>query len=403
MPVFAADPATNAINQLGLDLHRRLAAAKADANLCISPYSIQSALAMTYAGADGKTREEMAKVLHYPAGDGIHESIPALSKALAGVTSRTTKLAADAKKYGGSAEPIALTVANRLYGQDGYAFHVQFLNLLSNAYKAPFEAMDFSKSAAARKHINGWVEKETRDRIKDLIGEGQLTPATRMVLVNAIYLKAPWADKFYAESTKPKPFHAAGGAAKNVPTMQRQDDFGYAKKDGYSAVTVPYYGGDLHFVVIVPDAVDGLASVEKKLTRESLAECATLPRKDVILHLPKFKIEGDSVPLGSELQALGMKTAFDQPAGSADFSRMALRKPSDYLFISEVVHKTFIAVDEKGTEAAAATAVIMAAGSAPPTEPPKPVEVKVDRPFVFAIQHRESGACLFLGRVTNPQ
>ncbi len=403
MPAFAADPATTAINELGLDLHKRLAAAKADGNLCLSPYSIQYALAMTYAGADGKTREEMAKVLHYPAADGIHEALPALGKALAAMTTRTIENAKKAKEYGGSAEPIVITQANRLFGQGGYAFHVQFLNLLANAYRAPLEPMDFSKSAAATKHINGWVEKETRTRIKDLIADGQINAETRLVLVNAIYLKAPWAEKFQEGNTKPKPFHIAGGAAKDVPTMLSKDDFGYAKQEGYSAVTVPYYGGELHFLVIVPDAVDGLAEVEKKLTADALAACAKMPRKDVILHLPKFKIEGASVSLGSELQGLGMKTAFDAPKGSADFSRMALRKPNDYLFISEVVHKTFIAVDEKGTEAAAATAVLMAAGSAAPAEKPKPIEVKVDRPFLFAIQHRDSGACLFLGRVSDPR
>jgi serpin B len=403
-PALAADPAAAAINQLGLDLHRRLANTAAEANLCLSPYSIQCALAMTYAGADGATRAEMAKVLHYPEGDAIHQSLPALNQALAGITARTTKQVEEEKRYGGGGEPVAFNLANRLYGQEGYRFEAPFLAQLKNVYTAPLEPIDFAKSAQATKHINDWVEKETRDRIKKLIGDGILDGGTRLVLVNAVYLKAPWADKFNDSATKPKPFHVAGKEPTEVPTMMRQARFGYAKRDGYSAVTIPYYGHDLHFLVLVPDDVKGLAAVEKALTAGDLASCAKLPTKDlVILHLPKFKIEGGSVELGKELQALGMKTAFDHPAGSANFSKMAPRTPSEYLFISQVIHKTFIALDEKGTEAAAATAVVMRAGSAAPAEPPKPIEVKVDRPFLFAIQHRETGACLFLGRVTDPR
>jgi serine protease inhibitor len=150
--------------------------------------------------------------------------------------------------------------------------------------------------------------------------------------------------------------------------------------------------------------VKGLAALEKQLTAEALADCAKMPAQEVILHLPKFKLTSDSISLGDELQALGLKTAFDVPQGSANFERMAPRLPDDYLYISRVFHKTFIELDEKGTEAAAATAVVMMrAGSAAPREKPKPIEVKVDRPFLFAIQHRSSGACLFLGRVTNPR
>ncbi len=403
MPAFATDPAATAINELGLDLHRRLAAEKADANLCLSPYSIQCALAMTYAGADGATKAEMAKVLHYPAGEGIHEALPKLSAALADITKETTARAEEMKKYRGSAEPIVFTLANRLFGQKAYTFHEKFLAQLQGTYDAPLEKMDFAKSAEATKHINDWVEKQTRERIKNLIPPGVLSEATRLVLVNAVYLKAPWADAFNERATKPEPFHIAGGEAKPVPTMMQKERYGYAKQDGYTAVTMPYFGAKLHFLILVPDEVKGLAALEKSLTAEALAHCASLPASEVILHLPKFKIEGSSVALSKELQALGLKTAFDLPPGSADFSRMGPRTPADYLFISEVIHQTFIAVDEKGTEAAAATAVIMAAGSAAHAAPPKPIEVKVDHPFLFAIQHRETGACLFLGRVTEPK
>jgi serpin B len=186
--------------------------------------------------------------------------------------------------------------------------------------------------------------------------------------------------------------------------MVKQREFGYEKADGYAAVSLPYAGGALQFLVILPDAADGLTHLSEKLTGETLAEFAKLPRRDVIIHLPKFKLEPSVMPLGAQLQALGMKTAFDVPQGSANFDRMAPRKPNDYLKIGEVFHKTWLALDEQGTEAAAATvAMIPRVASAVPQERPKPIEVKVDRPFLFAIQHVETGTCLFLGRVTDPR
>lgn len=400
---FAGDPAAKAINELGLDLHRRIAEMKSDANLCLSPYSIQCALAMTHAGADGVTKAEMAKVLHYPDGEAIHSSLPKLSQALAQITKETTAQAAEVKKFNGSAEPITFTLANRLFGQQSYPFRQDYLTHLKDMYEAPIEKLDFSKSAAATKHINSWVEKQTRERIKDLIPDGVIDEATRLVLVNAVYLKAPWAEVFKEAATQPEPFHVAQGkAARPVPTMRQQRAYGYAKKPGYTAVTVPYFGGKMHFLVLIPDGVDGLAALEKSITADALADCAQLPEKEVILHLPKFKIEGEGVSLTRELKGLGMKTAFDEPRASADFSRMGPRTPSEYLYISEVIHKTFITLDEKGTEAAAATTVLMALAGGIPSTPPKPIVVRVDRPFFFAIQHADTGACLFLGRVTQP-
>jgi serpin B len=185
--------------------------------------------------------------------------------------------------------------------------------------------------------------------------------------------------------------------------MQKRDKhFGYAKREGYTAVSLPYTGDDLQFLVLLPDDVNGLHALESQLTSETLAECAKLQTREVDLHMPKFKIEPPTIALAEKFEALGMKTAFNKPAGSANFDRMAPRKPNDYLYISQVFHKTFIAVDEKGTEAAAATAVAMMAGTALIQRPP-PVEVRIDRPFIYAIQHVPSGVCLFLGRVTDPR
>lgn len=266
------------------------------------------------------------------------------------------------------------------------------------------ELMNFMKDHdGSRREINGWVEKQTQKRIRDLIPQRGLSADTRLVLVNALYFKAAWQSDFKVQATAPMPFHANGAKSTvQVPTMGKQQHMQYLKGSGFQAVTLPYAGNDLHFLLIVPDDINGVSDVEKKLTPETLLACAKAEYREVSLHLPKFKITPPTVPLGEVLQKMGMTTAFDKPAGSADFDAMAPKKPDDYLCISEVFHKTFIELDEKGTEAAAATAVaMMRAGSAAPTQ--KPIELKADRPFLFAIQHAASGACLFFGRVSDPR
>jgi serpin B len=183
--------------------------------------------------------------------------------------------------------------------------------------------------------------------------------------------------------------------------MTVQKTFGYLKDNGVTVVSLPYKGNELQFLIILPDEAKGLARVESRLTSNQLAQWANLPTETVNLYLPKFKMQPPTLPLGDALKKLGMMTAFDIPRGSADFDRMAPRRPGDYLSISDVFHKTFISVDEKGTEAAAATAVAMVRSLA--ARPIGPVEVRVDHPFLFAIQHRASGACLFLGHVVDPR
>ena len=398
------DLAANATNKLAVDLHRQLATG--NENLCVSPYSIESALAMAFAGADGETRTEMARVLHFPNdSNAVPASFAALQHSLEEMTRKTAEIAEESKRFGGPSEPITFSIANRLFAQKGYDFRHAFLALVKQNFGAAFEPLDFvHDSSGATRHINKWVADQTHDRIRDLIPAGSLNEMTRLVLTNAIYLKAPWADPFSDASTGPEPFHVRGGEPVNVPMMRkRSENFGYAKHDGFTAVSLPYSGADLQFLVLLPDDVNGLPALESKLTAEMLAECAKLERRDVDLHLPKFKIEPPTIALAEKLQVLGMKNAFDIPRGSANFDGMAPRKPNDYLYISQVFHKTFIAVDEKGTEAAAATAVAMVATSALRQQPPPPIEVKVDRPFVYAIHHVPSGVCLFLGRVTDPR
>ena len=395
--------AASATNEFSLDLYHKFASG--NQNLCLSPYSIASALVMTFAGADGKTRTEMARTLHLPEnGDEIHSSFSALQKSLEAMAEKTTVLAAQAKNAGSASEPITLNIANRLFAEKGYDFRQNFLALVKDDYGAPLEPLDFkNRPEPARTHINDWVAKQTRERIRDLIPAGAIDAATRMVLANALYLKASWADPFEKDATRPEPFHVKVGAPVEVPMMhQRLERAGYTKHPGFTALCIPYIGRELNFVVLLPDDVNGLAALEKKLTPAMLAECAKLPSAEIILSFPKFKFEPPTMALKEQLEALGMKTAFDVPPGSANFDKLAPRRPNEYLYLSSVFHKTFIAVDEKGTEAAAATAAVVALATSM-VKPAEPIEVKVDRPFLYAIQHVPSGVCLFLGRVTDPR
>jgi serpin B len=360
---------------------------------------------MTFAGADGETRTEMARVLHFTNDARVPGSFAALQHSLEDMSAKTAELVKQSKKYGGPSEPITLNIANRLFAQKGYPFRETYLSLVKQNFGGAFDPIDFGADpAAATQHINKWVADQTRYRIRDLIPGGALDKTTRLVLANALYLKAPWASEFSDYATKPEPFFVRGGGSSDVPMMRKTSDhFGYARREGFTVVSLPYAGDELQFVVLLPDEVNGLHSLESKLTGELLAQCAKLERRDVDLHLPKFKLQPATIALAENFEALGMKIAFDKPQGSANFDRIAPRKPNDYLCISQIFHKTFIAVDEKGTEAAAATAVAMMAGSALRSPPPPPIEAKIDRPFVYAIQHVPSGVCLFLGRVTDPR
>ena len=394
--------AAKATNELGIDLHRQLATG--DENLCISPYSIDSALAMTFAGADGETRTEMARVLHFPNDASVPASFSALQHSLEQISAKTAELVKESKKFGGPSEPITLNIANRLFAQKGYHFRDVFLSLVKQNFGGAFVPLDFvADPAAATQRINKWVADQTRDRIRDLIPAGALDNTTRLVLANALYLKAPWANEFSENATQPEPFFVRDGGPVDVPMMRKTDkQFGYARHEGFTVVSLPYAGDDLQFLILLPDEINGLRGLESKLSGDILAGCAKIEKRDVDLHLPKFKLAPATITLAKQFEALGMKTAFDQPKGSANFDKIAPRTPKDYLYISQIFHKTFIAMDEKGTEAAAATAVgMLAATGLRPA--PAPIEVKVDRPFVYAIQHVPSGVCLFLGRVTDPR
>lgn len=358
---------------------------------------------MAYAGATGPTKEEMARVLHF-SGDAraVAASFAALSADLTALVAESEGRVKAMQKFGGGGEPLQINVANRLFGQGGYPFQKPFLELMDTSFGAPLEIMDFIKAPEReRQKINAWVAKQTRDRIRVLIPPRVIDADTRLVLVNAVHLKAAWAEKF-AEEPK-APFFVNASERIERTGLVRQDDFRYTRIPGGTAVAVPYADGGLQFVLCVPDARDGLAAMEKSLTPKVLQEIARAEIQLVDLHFPPFKLDPGRVLLSNELTAMGMPRAFDQPSGTADFSGIAPRRPDDYLFISEVIHQAFVAVDKHGTEAAAATAVVIPRATAALPDPKKPIEVRIDRPFAFAIQHAATGACLFLGRLTDPR
>jgi serpin B len=387
------------INAFGLDLHRVLA--KDGGNCLASPWSIESALAMTFVGAAGQTKDEMAKVLHFPVDEAaLHAGFAAIAADLTALARASRERVEETGQFGGPETPLQIVTANRLFGQSGQSFEKPFLKLLENTYAAPLEQVDFIRhTEGARIRINSWVEEQTRERIKDLVPSGILNEKTRLVLANAIYLNAAWTIPFH--EVPDLVFHADGTNEVMVPGLYGREDYGHRKIPEGALVPVPYEGGGLQFLIALPDERGGLAAFEKRIDAAMLAEAVRLPKREVILRMPKFKLEPGRVMLTEHLKAMGMPRVFDQPLGSADFSRMASRRPDDYLYISDVVHKSFIEVNKNGTEAAATTSMGAGWGDSIPTEPPP--DIRVDRPFLFAIQHVSSGACLFLGRVADPR
>jgi len=372
----------DSVNKLAIDLYGRLS--KQDGNLFFSPASISSALAMTYAGAAGGTEKEMITVLHF-AETGLprerfHEAFGTL-----------TSLLNSSNERGG----YLLNTANRLWGQRSTRFQEDFLTLTREQYGAELMRVDFAKGEAARRVINRWVEKQTRDKIVDLIPGGVLNQYTRLVLTNAIYFNGAWEHEFSKEAPKEAPFYLSSGEKIETKMMHQQEDFRYAAIDGLQVLELPYVGHEISMVVLLPEKRDGLADLEGKLSAENVQGWIFLLRKrEVKLQLPKFKLTSQ-FQLSSELKALGMTTAFSD---RADFSRMST---DERLKISEVLHKAFVDVNEQGTEAAAATAVIIKATAAP--IPQEPVEFNADHPFVFLLRDNRTGAILFLGRVVDPR
>jgi len=364
-------------NAFALELYGKLRAG--EGNLFFSPYSISSALAMTYAGARGNTAAEMAKTLRFAIEDkDIHPAFAALQG----------RLNAPGKKG------YELVVANALWGEKGYGFLDDFLKLTQQHYGAGLTELDFVAAAEqARGTINAWVQKQTRDKIKDLIKPGVITDLTRLVLTNAIYFKGKWAEQFDKSATQEAPFSVTETEKVTAPMMSLKGDFGYMGDDSLQALEMPYAGGELSMLVLLPKSPAGLAEIEKSLTPKSLAGwILALRTQEVQVCLPRFKMTGE-FSLAETLRSMGMSEAFTD---KADFSGMDGKRD---LVISAVVHKAFVDVNEEGTEAAAATGVIIGSIS---VKPPPPV-FRADHPFLFLIRHEPTGAILFLGRVADPK
>jgi serine protease inhibitor len=362
-----------------LDLYRQLSTS--EGNLFFSPYSISNALAMTYAGARGQTAAEIAQVFHFQLEPNrLH---PAFAELIAALEPE-------------SASTYELAIANRLWGQKNYGFLPEFLNLTERYYSAPLQEVDFINATEnARLTINAWVEQQTQNKIQDLLSQGILNPSTRLVLTNAIYFKGNWLVPFDASKTQNQPFYLSSGETIDVPMMHQMEYWNYAHLDGLQVLELPYEGETLSMVILLPEQIDGLVQLEQQLTPDHLQEWLssaqefpmTMDGAPVSVWLPKFKLTS-TFELKDILSAMGMPQAFT----NADFSGMNGQRD---LVISKVIHKAFVDVNEQGTEAAAATAVLMATRGGNQT-------FRIDRPFIFLIRDRNSGSILFLGRVVNP-
>jgi len=397
-----APPAVQAVvqggNAFGLELYALLAG-KEKGNLFLSPSSIHTALAMTYAGARGRTAGQMAATLHFtlPAKE-LNAAFGALLKTFNAPRTVTVMAEGPGGRLVRKQVPAyQLSVANALWAARAYPFRKEFVETVKADYGAKLAELDFAQSAAARKTINDWVAQQTNDKITDLIPPGAITALTRLVLTNAIYFKSNWAEKFEKSATADGDWHLAGGAKATVPLMHQQDRFGYMETDDFQALRMPYKAGDLDMFIFLPRKADGLAAFEKTLSSANLDKWLGQFRpEEVKVTLPRFKFDSQ-FRLNDALAALGMADAFN--ADAADFSGMTT---TEKLCISAVIHKAFVAVDEEGTEAAAATAVMML-GAAMPVAPPRPKVFTADHPFVFAIRHAGTGDVLFLGRLADPR
>jgi serine protease inhibitor len=482
-------------SDFALDLYNRLRAERAGKNLFFSPYSVSSALAMVAEGARGETAEQMGKVLRFPEtarrGEGalpwdtaqVHTGMAALNDhfnagsrgAPPAVQARidslrkqlqaanqsaaelararrwaeqekaaqqSQKLAAELNKLQSQYGQYELRVANALWGEKTYRFKQSYIDTVHKYYRTGgVFPVDFRNDyEGARKRINAWVERQTNDRIKDLIPANALDEEARklvrLVLTNAVYFKGQWAEVFPEAQTKDEDFTLSGGSKVRVPTMRRDymhsvryaafkgdgtffdtparvpfarqvdEKTVYPDARGFAVLELPYKGGEMAMVVLVPRSADGLEALETKLTSANLAAwVGKLQPRATHVYLPKFKLETE-FDLGQTLETLGMVRAFKDPraADGAQFDGMSESEdPAEKLYISKVLHKAFVEVSEKGTEAAAATAVMMAKPTAAVDSRPVIPTFKADRPFLFLIRDRQSGSVLFLGRVMSPK
>jgi len=368
-----------AMNAFTTDSYKQLTVG--DANLILSPFNVATALSMALAGARGQTADEIQSVLHVHY-DSTYDA--ALAALLAGLSKE------------GNTGGNELHAANGLWVQKGFAIQPAFETTLADNYRAPLTPLDFiANPEAARSRINGWAEEHTKEKIKNLLPAGSLDARTRLVLTSAIYFYGKWQDPFVASRTQPAPFTLPAGATTEASFMNQTSDFGYTETPSAQILEMRYAGTGMAFDVLLPKTLAGIPDLEKSLTRENLSGwLGKLATRKVQLSLPKFRAESQ-FSLGKALSAMGMPVAF---TGDADFSGI---DPKRGLAISEVVHKAFVDVSEQGTEAAAATGIVMR--HAIMRAPEQAVVFRADHPFIFLIRDTGTGVVLFIGRLMNPR
>ncbi|XP_061429397.1 leukocyte elastase inhibitor-like [Lethenteron reissneri] len=382
------EKAVAANTEFAIDVFKTLGAREAGGNVFFSPLSISAALSMVLLGARGQTSEQMSKALCFEGVSDVHEAFKSLL---------------DTLKSPGAG--CVLRVANRLYGEKSFRFLKGYLKATQKFYDAKLAAVDFTKSfEGVRKKINAWVEKKTEGKIKDLLEKGKLDATTRLVIVNAVYFKGRWTNKFYSQDTTQCNFHLNQRETKPVQMMSQNNTFhyGFVKNMNLNVLELPYVGNALSMIILLPAAIEdetnGLEKLERELNIQNLqawTSPTTMHSGDVLLHLPRFRLE-QSYTLIEPLSSLGMGDLFSPL--TADLSGMDGNRD---LFVSHVAHRAFVEVNEKGTEAAAATVLVeMLYGMPTPTEPP--FTFCADHPFIFLIRDNRNGSVLFLGRYTSP-
>ena len=384
-PDFSANPksvaakAAASVNKFTFDLYRTIAGTKNGGSIVISPYSVTSALAMTYAGARGVTEKQMESVLSLST--EMHKNMGTLINEINAIPTDTAQV----------------STANAVWPAKGIRIIPDYAQTVRNYYGADLTPLNYAASPeAARKKINGWVARETKQKIKEIVGGGALTKNTRLVLTNAVYFKSKWQNEFLPEKTKPALFYQDAGKAVSVPMMYRLgEETKYARLSGAQMISMPYMNGRFSMLLLLPDEGADIANLEQALTNEEFGRwISSMAPKKVKIYVPKFKTEND-YELSAPLSKMGMPSAFD---GSADFSGITGMRD---IYINNIIHNSFIEVGEEGTEAAAATAVIMMRSSLPPREDDA-VTFRCDRPFLYMIRDNNSGALLFIGKFARP-
>lgn len=362
--------------EFALDIYGKIK--EQEGNLFLSPYSISTAFAMTYAGAKGETEKQMAEAMRFTLPQNkLHELFSIIQGDLNKVQQNGN---------------VKLAVANSLWPHRKYPFREDYMGVLKKNYGTSVTALDYVKETEkSRKRINEWVEDKTNDKIKELLKPGVLNSMTRLVLVSAIYFKGNWDSQFKKNSTSEASFKITADKTVKVPMMYQKQTFGYYADKELQVLEMPYVGKELSMIVLLPAEVDGIGALEKKLSVENLNKwTGKLRKRKVDIWIPKFKMTSE-FSLNKTLAAMGMKDAFGK---AADFSGM---DGSKLLYISEAIHKAFVEVNEEGTEAAAATAVVMMSRSRPMS-----IRFRADHPFMFLIRDNKTKSILFMGRMNNP-